>query len=1050
MKLSVLLLIVFAAWSQVAQAIDVAQSVLTQHNDNARTGAQVAEHVLQPSNVTPPLFGWLYTLVVSGEISAQPLFVKALDVDGQIKDVLFVATRENQLYAFDVSAVDGKPTPTAQDRVWTLHLLDPDGRDAAPIPAKNCGQLQGHVGITSTPVIDPVDGTLYVVFRTGVLESQKADGAAKHWLAAVDIRTGKLKQTSAGNDAIVEVTAPDFHPEMQLNRASLLLLNGVIYVGFGAAICDDGGDPNKGPNEKVPPHGWVLAYDTKLQPLASFNTTPQTAHGGIWQSGSGLAGNARGDVFAFTGNHGVAAYATMDHGAVISNAVNNTTDQCFSHWGNSDWAAVCKPGIPNPPLKDPNTSEFGQSILRLHLNGLDGANHQFTVARHRVGNWFRLDTGERWPTDQDAYYDGQDGTLKQLNDGKPKHVAGDTDLGSGGPTLLPNGWLVGGGKQGRIYLVDPADMTIKASTSFYHTWNPEVSPCDYDKSQEYGPNIHGSLAAWRPSNSSYTLVYGMPEKEYLKAYRAFDNGALDQHPFLSTTEIGIRSPRGMPGAAVSLSANGGRDGIVWVSVAKQDSPDAQNTSGDVNGRLMAFDANTLDLLWEAKDEVDGVAFAKFVPPTVANGNLFRVAYKNKVLVYGPKNTGDAPIAKQPTVAVRPITAVWRNPDHLDLFMASRVNSQNNVLSTNWEAVCTPSPNTPTIQRGWRGLFPVAAWVKEDFSELPPGFGATVAAGQSVTAVVGDPAHKDRVNLFVVDAQGHVLSNFWGPFTDCGLSRGKWNWLTKSGWCTWFAIGPETGTTRPGAEVSATWNVGESKHHLDLFMTNLAGVVESTFFETDHWRPEGWFPISPDSVKAAPGSPVAAVWRDRDHLDLFVTSNQGVVMHTFWEFSGGWHPWQPVHPASAHLASGQPITALWSNPNHLDLFIVDDQGRVKTIFQEARVWRSEGWFQVGQSTTRAKASQRVTALWRNSDHLDLFMTNTDGTVERTFWEFVGGWRNWVAVSADGTTAATGQPVAAVWNDAKTHLDLFITDINGRVLSIFSQNDLWRPEGWFLVQ
>jgi uncharacterized protein with LGFP repeats len=51
----------------------------------------------------------------------------------------------------------------------------------------------------------------------------------------------------------------------------------------------------------------------------------------------------------------------------------------------------------------------------------------------------------------------------------------------------------------------------------------------------------------------------------------------------------------------------------------------------VPGRLAAFDATTLNQLW---NDSDVVSFAKSVPPTIADGNVIRATASNQVLVYG--------------------------------------------------------------------------------------------------------------------------------------------------------------------------------------------------------------------------------------------------------------------------------------------------------------------------------------------------------------------------------------------------------------------------------
>jgi hypothetical protein len=95
--------------SDCAEGISILESVLTQHNDNARTGAYLAETHLKPSTVNPSSFGRLFSRKVDGEIAAQPLYVKGVLIDGVPKNMLYVATRKNKLYAFDTDNTDPNP-----------------------------------------------------------------------------------------------------------------------------------------------------------------------------------------------------------------------------------------------------------------------------------------------------------------------------------------------------------------------------------------------------------------------------------------------------------------------------------------------------------------------------------------------------------------------------------------------------------------------------------------------------------------------------------------------------------------------------------------------------------------------------------------------------------------------------------------------------------------------------------------------------------------------------------------------------------------------------
>jgi hypothetical protein len=101
------------------------QAVLTQRNDNQRTGANVHETILTPKNVNPNSFGRLYTLTVVGTIGAQPLFVANVPVGPQRQptDLLYIATRDNNIYAFNVTGeYSGE-----DDRSFRLNVTDHSG-----------------------------------------------------------------------------------------------------------------------------------------------------------------------------------------------------------------------------------------------------------------------------------------------------------------------------------------------------------------------------------------------------------------------------------------------------------------------------------------------------------------------------------------------------------------------------------------------------------------------------------------------------------------------------------------------------------------------------------------------------------------------------------------------------------------------------------------------------------------------------------------------------------------------------------------------------------
>src|SRR5262249_50662003 len=113
--------VLLATWMVLGASVSGAENVLTHHNNNFRTGATLDETILNTSNVNSAQFGKIYTRHVDGDIYAQPLFVKGVDIPGRgRKNVVFVVTARNNVYAFDADNDD--PNPAAGLLWGPFHL----------------------------------------------------------------------------------------------------------------------------------------------------------------------------------------------------------------------------------------------------------------------------------------------------------------------------------------------------------------------------------------------------------------------------------------------------------------------------------------------------------------------------------------------------------------------------------------------------------------------------------------------------------------------------------------------------------------------------------------------------------------------------------------------------------------------------------------------------------------------------------------------------------------------------------------------------------------
>jgi outer membrane protein assembly factor BamB len=263
-----------------------AQDVLTWHNDNARTGQDLTELTLTLQNVNDRTFGKLFVIHVDGKVDAEPLYVHQLELaDRELRNVLYVATEHDSLYAFDADT--GEP-------FWHAGLL---GRDETPSDNRNCGQVSPEIGITSTPVIDrhrAQHGVIYVVAM-----SKDSQGRYMQKLHALDLRTGaekfngpvEIRATSPGTGAVSNAGTEIFDPKQYEERAALLLENGIIYTSW-ASHCDI--DPY---------NGWVIGYSAQtLKQTAVLNFTPNGKEGAIWQSGAGPAADPEGNIYLLAAN----------------------------------------------------------------------------------------------------------------------------------------------------------------------------------------------------------------------------------------------------------------------------------------------------------------------------------------------------------------------------------------------------------------------------------------------------------------------------------------------------------------------------------------------------------------------------------------------------------------------------------------------------------------------------------------------------------------------------------------------------------------------------
>ena len=270
---------------QAAGSSTTAPDMTTYHNDIARDGRNAQETILTLSNVNSAQFGKIGFDTVDGLVDAEPLFLANVTAGGKLRNVLYVASEHDSVYAFDADT---------GAQIWRTSILK-SGETTSD--DHSCSQITPEIGITSTPVIDRKQGPNGTIFAVGM--SKDSSGNYHQRLHALDVTTGaeiggsptEITATYPGNGDNTSNGNVVFDPSQYAERAALLLVNGNIYTAW-TSHCDLGLYT-----------GWIIAYsESTLKQTQVLNITPNGSAGSIWMAGDGLAADSSGNIYFLDAN----------------------------------------------------------------------------------------------------------------------------------------------------------------------------------------------------------------------------------------------------------------------------------------------------------------------------------------------------------------------------------------------------------------------------------------------------------------------------------------------------------------------------------------------------------------------------------------------------------------------------------------------------------------------------------------------------------------------------------------------------------------------------
>jgi hypothetical protein len=591
--------------------------VLTYHNDGNRDGVNPNEAVLQASTLgssVTPTPRWMAT--ADGQIYTQPLYVHQLAVNGVAKNVVYAATENDSVYAWDTDSTSSTGTVLASVNLNNASDLGSGYTEIAvpwtDLPSCGSPNIQPEAGITGTPVVDVsvTPPVLYVVSKHEDIDGSgnKTYRQKLHALQADTLQ--ELPGSPVNLDtAFATNNAPGFDPLNTNQRAGLALVpsgSGAsqVWVSWGA-LCD--GTLHYGFEI-----GFTYNYATGgfLSSYHVFNPeagcSQKSCIGGIWMGGAAPAVDSNGNIYFAVGNGGD---------------------------------------------RSEGTTTFSNSVMRLNSSGVQDYYSPPDYDALNGGHVAVACTNPNPPKCPSPCKLDSTGHYCQLT-----LTTGDLDLGSGGVVLLSPSFkmnhpeIVTAGKQGMVYVVYADNMGHIDS----HSANPSEYACTTATTPTAGAiaqcfaalpgNVSDTDRGSRGAPAFLSALVGTTQHNYLyfagildtlKAFKLQDASGVG---VFNTTPYTPLSPHKFqfPGAPPSVTWNSAQsanitNAIVW---ALETGGYGTFTNPAAPAVLYAYKAiptgtgaGSLGMeLWDTSAYNSTVpgnpGGVKFVAPTIAEGKVF--------------------------------------------------------------------------------------------------------------------------------------------------------------------------------------------------------------------------------------------------------------------------------------------------------------------------------------------------------------------------------------------------------------------------------------------
>lgn len=596
----------------------------------------------------------------------------------------------------------------------------------------------------------------------------------------------------------------------------------------------------------------------------------------------------------------------------------------------------------------PSQGDYGESIIEFAPTPKTGTSFWYPTAFYRPPNALTLSNN-----DQDL---GASGPLI-------------TNLGTPGATQT----LLQIGKDGTLYNINrtnnPPDLNRLVQNPFLAIGVPGANG---------GESAYNGGVFW---NGSY---YIWQSSDKLRGFTAAQStGVLGTTPFAQGS---IVANTNQPCGALSVSANGTSNGIVWAT-NQTPSTGGSGNSSEVPGTLYAFDAVKLGAPLWTSDMVSSDAvgnLAKWTPPLVDNGKVYASSFSKSVSVYGEIQAGP-PGAVYQAFLNRLVTFYVRG-NHLDDIWATAPNttpsgSDNQGTPTNVQLVGTPSGVYRSAANEMTA-FVVGAdgnLYKRYYNNsigytwdttLPGNPGEPIGSNPSA---LYDPS-SDTVQVFVIDKDGNL--------------HDTWFSTALNKWMPWEGPPAFTNGVRLASDPSALME----DDTVEAFAIGTDGNLYWASFTVSGWTLQSLG--APAGSGGLTRSPSAVYDVFNSHTYIFALGKDGNLYDISHNPDGatGWSAWESQGDYLGFQQLGSsPSTCYTASLQRVSVFILGTDGNLYDKYSTSTGWTWDPIVPKNPGVSLASAPSVIQTSGANS--VSAFVNGTDGNRYEAFYNG-SGW-SWVS-------------------------------------------------------